>query len=139
MPGNVRVGNSLLCDYATPGLNGKNILVNVYSGDIIVNTIPNMSNFGLYAELYFDKLKFYKGTLFIRYDNNIVLHIPLNVNIQNINDPVVIALQQITINITGEGEISATVQFEDSELSVLRKKVRVGTLPHNIGASRPVN
>lgn len=48
----IRIGNAILCEYVAPGSYNKNVLVNVYSGDIIVQSLPATVMFGLYVEVH---------------------------------------------------------------------------------------
>ena len=43
--------NAILCEYVAPGAHNKHTLVNVYSGNIIVQKFPAALRFGLYVEL----------------------------------------------------------------------------------------
>lgn len=47
----LKIGNAVLCEHAVIGPNNKHTLVNVYSGDIIVRTLPATLSFGLYIEV----------------------------------------------------------------------------------------
>lgn len=51
MPKKLTFGNVVLCEYVGQGSNNKHILVNTYSGNIIVGSLPSDLTFGLYAEL----------------------------------------------------------------------------------------
>ena len=46
-----RVGNAILAEYVTKGDRNKHVLVNVYSGDVIVNAFPVDLGFGFYVEI----------------------------------------------------------------------------------------
>lgn len=48
---NITVRNAILCEYVARGSNNKHVLVNVYSGDIIVSKLPAEINLGVYLEL----------------------------------------------------------------------------------------
>jgi hypothetical protein len=51
MPQNtLTFGNVLLCDYASRGERNKHTLVNIYSGDIVMDQLPGNLHLGLYAE-----------------------------------------------------------------------------------------
>ena len=47
----LKVGNAILCEYVAMGANNKHILINVFSGDVIVQEMPADLRFGLYVEL----------------------------------------------------------------------------------------
>lgn len=51
MPKKLNIGNALLAEFVTKGNRNKHVLVNVYSGDIIVREFPADLGFGLYIEL----------------------------------------------------------------------------------------
>jgi hypothetical protein len=46
----LQFGNVVLCEYVAKGDRNKHTLVNVYTGDIIVATLPARLHLGLYAE-----------------------------------------------------------------------------------------
>lgn len=47
----IKHGNVVLCEYVGQGSGNKPILINVFSGDIIVSRIPADLQFGLFIEL----------------------------------------------------------------------------------------
>lgn len=51
MPKKFRIGNSILAEYVTRGDRNKHMLVNVYSGDVIVPSFPADLGFGFYIDL----------------------------------------------------------------------------------------
>jgi len=51
MPKKFHVGNAVLAEYVAKGDRNKHNLVNVYSGDVIVQKFPVDLGFGLYVEL----------------------------------------------------------------------------------------
>lgn len=46
----LKFGNAILCEHAIRGNSHKAILVNVYAGDILVNSFPATLTFGIYIE-----------------------------------------------------------------------------------------
>lgn len=51
MPSKFHVGNALLAEYVTQGSNNKHMIVNAYSGDVIVQKFPADLTFGVYIEI----------------------------------------------------------------------------------------
>ena len=51
MPKSIRHGNVVLCEYVGQGSANKPILINVFSGDIIVSQLPANLSFGLFIEI----------------------------------------------------------------------------------------
>ena len=47
-----KFGNVVLCERVMMGEHKKHILLNTYSGDVIVNDLPANLQFGLYIEIY---------------------------------------------------------------------------------------
>jgi hypothetical protein len=47
----IATGNVVLCEFVATGGNNKHVLVNTFSGDIIVNELPARLSFGLYLEI----------------------------------------------------------------------------------------
>lgn len=47
----LKITNALLCEHAVAGANNKHTLINVYSGDIVVATLPATLTFGLYVDI----------------------------------------------------------------------------------------
>jgi len=52
MPKKLKIGNAILCEYATLGANNKHVLVNVFSGDIIVQNLPADIPLCVYIEVF---------------------------------------------------------------------------------------
>lgn len=50
MAGRLKFGNVLLCEHVVEGSRNKHTLVNVYSGDVIVSSMPAAMLFGIYME-----------------------------------------------------------------------------------------
>jgi hypothetical protein len=47
----VKIGNAVLCEHVAQGANNKHILINTYSGDIIVQSFPANIPLGFYIEM----------------------------------------------------------------------------------------
>lgn len=47
----LKILNAILCEHVVAGAGGKFTLVNVFSGDIVLATMPATLTFGLYVEL----------------------------------------------------------------------------------------
>ena len=47
----IKLGNVVLCEHVVASGNNKHTLVNVYSGDIVVEEFPAVLTFGIYIEL----------------------------------------------------------------------------------------
>ncbi|MEQ8326479.1 hypothetical protein [Parvibaculum sp.] len=50
----IKFVNSVLCEYVAKGEGGKNTLVNVYGGDVLVSTLPAQLQLGIYIEIVVD-------------------------------------------------------------------------------------
>ena len=50
MPSKIKVGNAILCEYLVAGLGNKHTLINVFSGDVVVETLPAALRLALYIE-----------------------------------------------------------------------------------------
>ncbi len=50
MARSLKFGNVVLCEFVAKGENNKFVLVNTFSGDVIVTAFPATLNFGLFAE-----------------------------------------------------------------------------------------
>ena len=47
----LKLGNAVLCEHVVQGASNKHILINTYSGDIVVDAIPGQLMFGIYIEV----------------------------------------------------------------------------------------
>lgn len=47
----LRIKNSILCEYVAQGVGNKHVLVNVYSGEIIIASLPGRLHLGFYVEI----------------------------------------------------------------------------------------
>ncbi|GLS39380.1 hypothetical protein GCM10010869_49770 [Mesorhizobium tianshanense] len=50
----IKFRNAALCEYVAKGAGNKYTLVNVYSGDVIISSMPSDLMFGIYIELIVD-------------------------------------------------------------------------------------
>lgn len=52
MAKSIKIGNAVLCEYVAQGNRNKFMLVNAYSGDVLVSKFPANLMFGLYMEFF---------------------------------------------------------------------------------------
>lgn len=132
---NVNVGNAILCEYVGQGSNGKHVLVNVYSGDILVDELPADINFAVYLEVItgvekIDVELVLGGTTFMR-GSAISEH-------ANENQTTVFALPLFQLNVKEPAAIEVFLSAEGYDRTLaLRKSIYLNPNRHSPTASQP--
>lgn len=129
---NIRVGNAVLCEYATFGSSGKHVLVNTYSGDVIVGAFPANIGFGLYIEILqkLDKV----GMTIALGDDEIAV---VEAIVGDANAEMgVLMIPSIQMQLSEPQELLIMVKAEGYEDTIaLRKKILLGYVPSPISSS----
>lgn len=126
----LKFGNVLMCDHATAGSNNKSTLVNVYSGDIVIPSVPANIVTGLYLEHIPDR----SGPLELKLDYKLNGRISGTLTLsaeQVIKGQVgVILLPSLPIGIESGGVLKLIATAEGyAPTTVLTKKIIVGPIP----------
>ncbi|MGU3668201.1 hypothetical protein ACLBX9_28785 [Methylobacterium sp. A49B] len=122
----VRLGNVLLCDYVARGENNKFVLVNAYSGDIVVQQFPASLPFGLYCEHLPDNVGHFELTLDIKISGQLLFSANVALRIFELA-PQVIAIPNFLANIDSPSTIEVVITAEGYKDTVaLLKSIRIG-------------
>lgn len=129
----VKYGNVVLCEYVAQGSNNKPILINVFSGDIVVATVPADLSFGLFVELSRDQAIDILS-LDMNFDQKMVVRAEMLVG-PNLTAGGALVVPQFPVRIERDGifEVRASAKGFTSTV-ILSKRIFQGKVP---GASAP--
>jgi hypothetical protein len=128
MAANLKVGNAIFCEYTARGEGGKFLLVNVYSGDIIVPVFPSHILAALYFEFFPGehkdleaKLEFYRGEMKLF---EALTHFAETKS----GEPAIVNSQQFLLPLDGPTTIRAVIAIKGfKSTQLLTKKVQLLT------------
>ena len=122
MPPTIPFGNAVLCDYVGKGEANKSVLVNVYSGDVILTTMPAFLQLGFYVELLPRKNREAGTEVHLKLNGKSVFDVHMEG--AHGTDVAVCALQSFPLQIEEEGIFEIIGEAKGYETTVfLRKKI----------------
>ncbi|MES0069483.1 hypothetical protein NKJ73_27330 [Mesorhizobium sp. M0074] len=126
----IQFGNAVLCEYVAQGANNKHVLVNVFSGDVVVSKFPADLQFGVYIELHNAKNSLSnEGSVEIRVGGNTVVKGQITLAAVNTSAGV-IAIPSIVVHLESDTTIEVILLATGYGRAVaLSKKVYLGKMP----------
>jgi len=121
----IDVGNVVLCDFVGLGANNKHVLLNVFSGDVVVPVFPANLGFGLYIEILPAKIDGALGVvhLSVLLKDTQVISGQAQTNIVA-GSPGVIVIPYFQIEVLEETTISVIISSDEYEdTMILSKKI----------------
>jgi hypothetical protein len=139
--GRVRPITAIICDDIRRETNGKDILIGVYSGEMILNQIPALMPIGLYIVFSAVELGPVDAKIELR-SSKMIGTLEIHIEVKQIHDersPIAFAFAGIPLQIESEGTISLLFQQDDGEWEMIRNiNVRVlSDLPAPAPIPRP--
>lgn len=133
----LRFGNAILCEHVAPGERNKHTLINVYSGDVLVDSIPAKLLFGIYLEHIPDSAR-PDLTFEIKIDDNIIAKMSVNSKDAEPGSPTAIIVPVFQINIDRDTilQVLASAPGYASRV-VIKKRIFKGHLPSPSISSPP--
>lgn len=117
------IGNVLVCDFASPGQGHKNTLVNVYAGDIIVQSMPSRFSFSLYVEFIPKTEEDYSINLKIELSENSIAEISATSIGHKAGIPVPFVVSRIDTEIKEPGKLTISARTnENKKLDLIMEK-----------------
>lgn len=125
----IKTGNVIACEYAALGSHGKHTLVNVYTGDILVQKFPALIPIAFFFEIIPEPGM--PNDLKIDVFQNKELKASLGAEFQfNVSQLGLAVLQQMPFSIAQNTEIKVVASCEGyKETTLIKKKVSVGPIP----------
>lgn len=125
-----KFGNVVLCEHVSAGELNKHILINTYSGDIVVPNMPANIFLGLYLEIYSSKIGEEHIHIEVAIDDKIFLEgdaLAYNTSVGQLS---VLTLPGFIGPFQKDGVLSISVAQEDMAKTVaMKKKVFAGLIP----------
>jgi len=132
----IRFGNVILCEHVVKGENNKHTLVNTYSGDIVVSSMPARLNLGLYVEMMSDvdsalTMEVYRG-------DDVVLTGEFTVARKATSAPAVLIVPIFGFAADTEDSIKVTLRADGfRRTTVLEKRIIIGPLSNQPATTNP--
>ena len=132
MAKSLKFGNVILADYVGKGDRNKHTLMNVLSGDIIVQDMPAQFGFGLYAEYLPDNEEPKELELEIKLDRKIFGKLRVDATSPKIGNPSIIAVPLIQIGVDKDLTLQISASCEGyRKTKILSKRIYKAPIPEN--------
>ena len=130
MAKSLKFRNALLCEFVAKGDRNKHTLVNVFSGDIIVQEFPTKLHVGLYMEYIPQDVNVREFWLHFKLDKEIPLKAQINMPIVKPNVPVSVVIQLVEVVVDRDLTFSVEAACEGfRKTTVLSKRIYKSELP----------
>lgn len=125
----ISTGNVVLCEFVAGGENNKHVLVNAFSGDIVVGDLPARINLGLYLEFVPDRdLENELIELTVYLDRVAIVSVPVNVRFAKKSAPSLIVIQQFPVITEKDAVLKVVISQEGYRpTTALKKTISKGT------------
>jgi cephalosporin hydroxylase len=121
----LKLGNAILCEYVGMGSNNKHVLLNVFSGDIIVLKFPADIMIGVYIEVHRDSPPQDKFEFEIRINGDAIIR--GDVVMSGSNPLSVVTIPQIPLHVDDDSVIEVVVMSAGySKAVAISKKIYKG-------------
>jgi hypothetical protein len=122
----LKIGNAVLCEYVAQGEGGKSVLVNVYSGDVVLAELPAHVLLALYVECLPETLDQIDLRIEMFKDEAKFAEAKMTIKIDELGSPVVVVLRQFPVQFETPAVFSVRLSAPGyKSLTVLRKKFRL--------------
>ncbi|MCC0013847.1 MAG: hypothetical protein H6881_08220 [Rhodobiaceae bacterium] len=125
-----KVESIILCEDVRKEITNKEILIGVYSGNIVVKSYPTMLRLNLWVELLPDSIG--ERSLHLKVDTpsgNPPIEIDFKMDVNDQITPGAVTIPKLAMNIERDGEIVISFKENDGEWAVVkRKKVMRGVV-----------
>lgn len=135
----VRFNAVLFCDDVRRETTGKDILIGVYGGDILVNSFPQWLPLAIWAEIEAEKPGHHTLLFRLTYADNPPLNMKAEMNVSG-EGPSGVSLPRLEVLVESEGVLALEVRRNNEEpwCELKRKQVRKRTSPVlPMGGHRP--
>jgi hypothetical protein len=122
------VGNLVLCEDIRPGPYGRQSLLGVYSGDIIVDHLGGYIRVAIYGEVFGHNLNDIDAELTVLYVGREIVKMRTGFRFQNLHEPCLLVVAPFQIVLSDEGDITVEAVSRGITKTLMTKRVRVGEL-----------
>lgn len=125
----LKFGNAILCEYVAKGFGNKHTLVNVFSGDVVVQEMPAKLQFGLYFEYFPDDEIPHEISIIFRIHNSLLFQAQITFPDLKRGSPAAVAIQSFDIQFDRDVTFSIEAQRHGyRKTKVLSKKIFKGNM-----------
>lgn len=125
----LKFGNAILCEYVAKGFGNKHTLVNVFSGDVVVQEMPAKLQFGLYFEYFSDDEISHEINIVFKIDNSILFQAQIMFPNSKIGSPASVVIQSFEVQFDRDATLSVEANREGYRKSkILSKKIFKGNI-----------
>ncbi|MCC0807595.1 hypothetical protein FPV16_15385 [Methylobacterium sp. W2] len=124
MAKNLNFGNVVLCEHVIAGDRSKHTLINVFSGDVIVEELPNVLLFGFFAEFKPDTLQEIDILLNVFLEKEMIGQITGKVSPKKLEEVGTIVIPSFPVSVQKDtylNVIASSDGYRDKE--ILKKKI----------------
>ena len=123
----VKITNAILCEHVAQGANNKHILINTYSGDIVVETLPAQIMFGVYIEVELPIAGVKELELEISYGGKVQVGARAAMGANKGGERGILAIPLIPMSLTGPGTLEIHISSVDfGRTLAIRKSITQG-------------
>ncbi|MVB00187.1 hypothetical protein GN330_23345 [Nitratireductor sp. CAU 1489] len=125
----LKFGNAIVCEFAAKGERNKHTLVNVFSGDIVVQQMPARLHLGLYVE-YLPEVEGNQDiSLRIKLDEKVFAKFQVKFKELSAKSPTAIVIQAMQVGIDNDAVFSVEAESQGyRNTKVLSKRIYQGRI-----------
>jgi hypothetical protein len=119
----IKVESVIVCEDIRKEINNKEILIGVYSGNIVVASYPAMLKLAFWVELVPDSMDVHHLSLKIESPSgNPPIEVEFDLSVKEANTAATIAFGNLPIAIERDGELKVSFKEGDGDWSVIKQK-----------------
>ena len=126
----IKIGNAVLCEHVLQSQHNKHVLVNTYSGDIVVEKIPTQLTLGIYIEIELPGITTSKFELETLYAKNKIAQASGELKFPKPESRGVLVIPVFTFDVKIDGYLEIYVSVEGfARTQAIKKHVLQGKIP----------
>jgi hypothetical protein len=119
------VKNAMMCEEIRAEFGGKNTLLGVYAGDILVSEVGGYLRAAIYGEFVAKTLGQFTLDGVVNYGATAIAKFQCSFDFRDIRDPGILASPPLAIHLPNESTISVDVSCEGKLIRLVEKQVRI--------------
>lgn len=127
----IKLKNAILCEYVAKGEYSKHTLVNVYSGDVVVQRLPASLSFGIYIEVFRLSREVTEFDIDIKLGRKKILEARFSMSYNPNEKEGIIIIPRLPVNIESEAIFKVSVGHKGArKVNMLSKRIYEGELSY---------
>jgi len=124
----VHVANFVFCEDIRQEAGNKVTILGAAAGKLNIPTVPANIKAAFYGELFLSALGAAKISLLVAYDGTQVATIDMNVIVNDVEEPIVVAIPAFPLPVLGPGQITIDLELGGKRRTIFKREVRVQPL-----------